>query len=100
MAASNPLLAIPLCAIGAPLVGLAVEIISADKTSKYIKAAGITAFFNPVLGGIIAGIGALVAPTKLYIDEHWNADWKNKTIMLPWGIEKKSVHTYTLRILF
>lgn len=100
MASGNPLLALARCAIGAPIWGVMAEIIAGDKTSTWIKAAGFTAILDPVLGIAIAGIGALVAPAKLYVDEVWKSDWGNKTVMIPWGIEKGSVPTFTCGVIF
>lgn len=85
----NPLAGLIQCAIGAPFYGLAAEIIKGEKTSPVIKAAGVLAFLDPLIGAAVAGLGMVLGPTKFYIDQHWHHDWHNKTIMLPWGIEKR-----------
>lgn len=87
----GPVAALARCALGAPLAGLMAEVIASKKTSTHIKVGFGFAYISPMLGMFIAGIGTLFTPTRLSIDQKWNRHWENKTLMLPWGIEKTSV---------
>lgn len=85
----GPLEALARCAIGAPLYGLMVEVVKSKETSTHIKVAFGFAHLSPLLGGVIAGIGALFAPTTLAIHQFWDHNFGDKALMIPWGIEKR-----------
>lgn len=77
------------CALGAPFAAILAPVISAKETSKHIKAAAVLANFAPGLGLVVAGLGTLIAPTRIAVEQTWDRTWNDEKFMIPWGIEER-----------
>ncbi|GIZ38103.1 hypothetical protein CKM354_000152700 [Cercospora kikuchii] len=82
------------CALGAPFASVLSDAAQNEGTSKHIKAGLAISKISPVLGVVVAGLGTLLAPTKIAIDQEWNYRWGDTKVKAPWGTDAR--HTNKL----